>query len=93
MSAIPPKADVSRACRDVCFVPKADKVHRSKKLPLNELVFPAVKQECQSNAEMPFQYLRVGLYFAGWAFVHDVSVVNNVGPLCKRKRCGEILLH
>jgi hypothetical protein len=30
MSALPPKADIDRACRDVRFVPKADKVRRNK---------------------------------------------------------------
>src|SRR6516165_9467989 len=31
MSALPPKADIAECCRHVRFVPKADKVHRSKK--------------------------------------------------------------
>jgi len=35
MSALPPKADIQRR-RDVCFVPKADKVQRSKELSLFE---------------------------------------------------------
>ena len=30
MSALPPKADIDHDGRDVRFVPKADKVHRSK---------------------------------------------------------------
>src|SRR6516164_6663115 len=30
MSALPPKADIGTHSRDVCFVPKADEVHRSK---------------------------------------------------------------
>jgi hypothetical protein len=30
MSALPPKADIKSRIRDVRFVPKADKVHRSK---------------------------------------------------------------
>ena len=32
MSALPPKADIGRACRDVRFVPKAD-IHRLIRLP------------------------------------------------------------
>jgi len=30
MSALPPKADIGTQSRNVRFVPKADKVHRSK---------------------------------------------------------------
>src|SRR5215470_11024175 len=38
MSALPPKADIGTQPRDVCFVPKADKVHRSKITLLDHLV-------------------------------------------------------
>jgi len=38
MSALPPKADIVHHGRDVRFVPKADKVHRSKTLLFHHLV-------------------------------------------------------
>jgi len=47
----------------------------------------------QSDAEMSPQHLGIGLYFAGRAFVHDMTVVDDVGALRQRKRGGEILLH
>ena len=34
MSALPPKADIETQPRDVRFVPKADKLRRSKKRPI-----------------------------------------------------------
>ena len=34
MSALPPKADIDRACGDVCFVPKAD-IHAVKEQELS----------------------------------------------------------
>jgi hypothetical protein len=34
MSALPLKADFTQWLREVCFVPKADKVSRSKKSPI-----------------------------------------------------------
>jgi hypothetical protein len=38
MSALPPKADIGTQPRNVCFVPKADKVHCSKITLLDHLV-------------------------------------------------------
>ena len=38
MSAVPSKADEDQHSHDVRFVPKADKVHRSKPLLFNDLV-------------------------------------------------------
>ena len=38
MSAVPPKADMDQQGRDFRFVPKADKVHRSKKRLFDHLV-------------------------------------------------------
>jgi hypothetical protein len=38
MSAVPPKADMDQQGRDIRFVPKADKVHRSKKRLFDHLV-------------------------------------------------------
>ena len=38
MSALPPKADIGTQPRDVCFVPKEDKVHRSKMVLCDHLV-------------------------------------------------------
>jgi hypothetical protein len=47
----------------------------------------------ESHTQMTSQYVGVGFDFDGRAFVHDVSVVDNVGTLRKRKGRGEILLH
>ena len=38
MSALPPKADIGTQSRDVRYVPKADKVHRSKMVLCDHLV-------------------------------------------------------
>ena len=40
MSALPPIADIGTQSWDVCFVPKADKVHRSKVRPIRSLRRP-----------------------------------------------------
>src|SRR5215469_609937 len=47
----------------------------------------------ESHTQMTSQYVGIDFDFAGRPFVHDMSVVDNVGTLCKRKRRGEILFH
>src|ERR1700730_16633454 len=42
MSALPRKADIKRCCRDICFVPDSDQVHRSKNAPLGTIKLSAL---------------------------------------------------
>src|SRR6516165_2248885 len=51
MSALPPKADIGTQSRNVCFVPKADKVHRSKMGLFDYLVSDAEQSRREAEAE------------------------------------------
>jgi hypothetical protein len=46
MSALPPKADMDRACRDVRFVPKADVEPHKKINPLTDTDTAAFLTQC-----------------------------------------------
>jgi hypothetical protein len=51
MSALPPKADIDRACRDVRFVPKADILRCGKDPPYSIASSAATSRLCGTVTE------------------------------------------
>src|SRR6516225_2332969 len=67
MSALPPKADMGTQPRNVCFVPKADKVHCSKIVRYSITSSARAISDCGTVSPSAFAVLRliINSYFVG----------------------------
>src|SRR5215472_13315419 len=77
MSALPPKTDIETQSWNVCFVPKADKVHRSKSVTYS-ITSSAVASNHKIAVHRPFHFYGRSAFLPG--FIRPAPSPSLVAP-------------